>query len=252
MANRLFALASVTALAGAIVAVEGGCLGEPPIGLSDKGAGGGGSGDGGGTAGDGNGTAGIDGGTATDGSVPTDGAAAATCPSTAPIDATKFAYKPAATPSTACTAAEIEELITFVDTNKTATLADVKLSVTNTTCRACLVTLDTDATWGAIVEDAAGKVVLINSAGCIEAKSGKLECGVAYHRFERCLEEACVACPAGNDIARAACYKAAAKGACKSANVAITSDCDDALSTCDDLSTKYTFEGPAKALCAGL
>jgi len=250
MANRLFALASVTALAGAIVVVETGCLGDPPVAPSSKDAGGSGS-DGGGTAGHGDGAPALDGGTATDGGVPPDGAAAAKCPSTAPIDATKFAYKPAAAPSTSCTSAEIDDLATFVATYKTATHADAKFSVTNTTCRACLYTLDTDATWGPFVEDAAGKLVLVNTAACIEAKSGHLACGEAYHRFERCLEEACVGCSAPT-TQNSACYKAAAKGACKTANLAITSDCADALSTCADLATKYPFEAPARALCAGL
>jgi len=255
MVHRFFALASVTALAGGLVAPTAGCLGDPPIrpgATSDGGASPSGEGDAGEDAGD------------TDASVPSsDGSAAtATCPTTLPIDATKYAYKPAATPTTSCTAAEIDDLATFNAAYKTATHADAKFSVTNTTCKACLYTLHTDATWGPIVEDAAGKLVLVNSAGCVEAKSGKLECGVAYHRFERCLEEACVGCtkpdPGPNGPyppgypALDACYKAAAKGACKSANAAITSDCADAISSCADLSTKFTFEAPARALCAGL
>jgi len=251
MATKLLSLASVTALTGIVVIASGaGCSRNVFVSGNEGGTGtSGGLGnplgsDGGSSATDAK--APKDGSTTSDGSTPGD-----TCPSTLPIDQTQYAYKAAAKSPTACTVADINNLVTFVDGNPSATFAQVKASVTSATCKACLFTPDTGATWGAMLENAAGELVLINSGGCIEAKSNKFACGQAYHQFEQCLDEACVDCPDGDDSALSACYKAAAKGACKNANTAITSDCADAIDACSNLSTKYTFEAPAKALCAG-
>jgi len=254
MSKKIFALASITGLAGVVISTAGtGCTSEVVYVTVD----GGGAGNGLGSNVDAG--SGQDSGAADSSLVdarPSDAASDApvvsgTCPRTTPIDATKFSYKPAAAVPGACTATMIDSLIAFVDGNKTAKYADVKASVTNAACHACLFTLD-GATWGPLVENAKGELIHINSGGCIEVASGKLACGQAYHQFEQCLDEACAECPEGDDTALSACYKAAAKGACKAANTAITMDCADAISTCSDLSTKYTFEAPARALCVGL
>lgn len=237
MVKKLFALASMTALTGVVASVSSaGCSTTTTTTEEDSG-----------TSTDASTTtdAKKDTGTVT----PTD-SGPGTCPTTDAIDATQYQYKAANKQPGACTSAMIDALVAFVDGNKTAKYADVKNSVTDATCKACLFTVD--PTWGPLVENAKGELILINSGGCIEAASGKLECGKAYHQFEQCLDEACVDCPEGDDTALSACYKAAAKGACKAANSAITSDCADAISTCGDLSTKYTFEAPAKALCVGI
>jgi len=237
MVKKLFALASMTALTGVVASVSSaGCSTTTTTTEEDSG------------------TPTTEAG-ATDAKkdtnvTPTD-SGPGTCPTTDAIDQTQYQYKGAAIKTGDCTSADIDALVAYVDANKTAKYADVKNSVTSATCKACLFTVD-GATWGPLVENAKGELILINSGGCIEAASGKLECGKAYHQFEQCLDEACVDCPEGDDTALSACYKAAAKGACKAANTAITSDCADAISTCSDLSTKYTFEAPAKALCVGI
>lgn len=237
MVKKLFALASLTALTGAVASVSAAGCSSTPVTPEDEG-----------------GTPTTDAGpdVRKDQGVPdTNPPGTGTCPTTEAIDQTQYQYKGAAIKTGDCTSADIDALVAYVDANKTAKYADVKNSVTSATCKACLFTVD-GATWGPLVENAKGELILINSGGCIEAASGKLECGKAYHQFEQCLDEACVDCPEGDDTALSACFKAAAKGACKAANTAITSDCADAISTCSDLSTKYTFEAPAKALCVGI
>lgn len=239
MVKKLFALASMTALTGVVVSASSVGCSSTTVNASDDG--GGGTTDSGPVA---------DSGVKKDGSVTTD-SGPGTCPTTDAIDATQYGYKNANIQPGKCTNDMITALVTFVDNNKSAKYADVKAAVTDADCRACIFQAD-GATWGPLVENAKGELILINTGGCIEAASGKSECGKSYHQFEQCLDEACTDCPDGDQTALQNCFKAAAKGACKAANAAIGTECADAITTCGNLATKYTFEAPAKALCVGV
>lgn len=175
------------------------------------------------------------------------------CPTTDAIDATQYPYKAANKQPGACSTAMVDALVAYVDGNKPAKYADAKDSVTDATCKACLFTVDSvNATmWGPFVEDAKGALIVVNKAGCVDAVSGKVECGKAYHQLAQCLDEACLDCRE-DDTLLGACYDAAAKLPCKAASAAVPSDCAAAIDTCASLKTKYPFEASARALCVGL
>ncbi|MBX3227987.1 MAG: hypothetical protein KIT84_27820 [Labilithrix sp.] len=249
MTRKLFALASITALTGAVAtAGAAGCSSTEVVTIAAEG--------GAGPTGDG--------GKKNPGSVTPigdddDDEQTKTCLNEEPIDQTGFPYvksKQAAAKGT-CTAKELTDLGAYYkahvqDDDFTAT---TWASSVSESCAECIFTTTSEEQpaeeWGPILitDDAVSD---INRGGCIEVVSGKEECGRSYQQYQTCLLQACLkdcktqadftACRGDQKVLTTACADAAeaVKTACGASITSYESSCKG---------TTYTFEGPIKVLC---
>lgn len=81
--------------------------------------------------------------------------------------------------------------------------------IQNLDCVECLVTMNTDAAWGPVVQ-VGTKRQFYNLGGAAELGGASLACAKAVHALEACVFEACTCKPSST-----ACDKAARAGACK-------------------------------------
>jgi hypothetical protein len=247
--SKVFALGSVTALAGLVLASQG-CSSRVFVISNEGGAEGGSSGliGSGGTSDGGIVRPVKDGGAKDTGVLDPDPPPGGTCPTNDPIDATSLPWKSPRKLHGSCTQPQVDAFIASFDSSKD--LATAKASITSTTCRNCIFGPD-GATWPPLVETAAGEVAVINVGGCIAVASNNDKCGKAYQQWSDCRFEACADCADGT--AFSSCVAAASKTACKAAVDAVTPACgsatvvSDAETACHN--TKYIFEAPMRALC---
>jgi len=243
MVKKLFALASVTALAGLVSAVG-------VAGCSDT----------------------VDNVTPTpdaspDVKVKPDAAAAddddddvePSCMSTDPIDATTFPYAKALNAPGSCTAAEATKLAAYYKEAYDANAADKVLASewgaeVSEDCAKCVFTASDADTWGAmLVKD--DKLEAVNRGGCIEIQSGKEECGKAYQQVSDCRLEACITkCKTQDEFS--ACLQdgqAIFTGPCKESYDAMDTACGTSLQAYETAcqGKAWTFEGPIKVQCVG-
>ncbi|MBS2011488.1 MAG: hypothetical protein JST00_01140 [Deltaproteobacteria bacterium] len=182
----------------------------------------------------------------------TDSSTGGQCPVTTPIDATTFPWKPPAVTPGACSEADLNAFITYVA--KTDDPQKWKLGIANGTCASCVFGPD-GATWPPMVENAAGMLQLLNIGGCIAVASGIEACGRGYQQWRDCYIEACADC-IDDSATYNKCITAANKGACKKAFDDVILGCGsaqvagDAETACDG--NQYVFEGPIRAQCIGL
>ena len=138
--------------------------------------------------------------------VQTSGTSGGTCPDPTPIDQTQLPWKAPAKSVGACSAAELQALVTYVNNNSSATYAQWKSAgVNNPTCGACIFGLESATTWAPLLEDAAGQLVGLNVGGCIAIASANVNCGKAYQNWFDCRFEACADCPSGDTAALQKC-----------------------------------------------
>jgi hypothetical protein len=235
MFKKVFALASVSALAGLVSSIAAsGCSSTTSAGGEvEAGA-----------------DATIDARKSTEAGVEEE-AGPSTCPTTEEIDATTAPWSPPGVSPGACTEKEIADLVAFVDANKTAAYPLLKAQIKSASCAACLFVKD-GPKWGAFVEKDDGTFKRHNFGGCVAVTSGKESCGKAFSQFDDCANFACQDC--ADDATFNACRQTAAKGACKVAGQTFLAECGDttSLDACDKLTKSYTFEAAARALCVGL
>jgi hypothetical protein len=237
--KKLFALASVTALTGLMAAVAASGCSSTTIAASDPG-----------TVAE----AGKPDAKKPDADVPADDAAPGACGGTLAVDPTALAWKSPAKAIGACSGAELNALVTYVEANSSAKYADWKASVKNSACSKCIFGLESAATWAPLLEDAKGQLVELNVGGCIAIASANDKCGKAYQNWFDCGFEACTDCPSGDSAALSKCRTASNKagGGCKSYFDAVSTVCgDQAVNDAETACTgaKYVFEGPIKAQC---
>lgn len=169
------------------------------------------------------------------------------CPSTAPITPAdpRLAYKDPNAAKTDCSVADHEALVDYFAAadakGQTVTLSQVDtfLKGRGQECHDCVFTDAKAATWGPLpVAD--GQLVTINWGMCYALLSGRNEVGKAVQQWSDCLDLACVDCVDDRSTLQA-CYKKAANGACKDVGAqgqTVTASVDiDAL---DDACTKFT------------
>ncbi len=239
MVKKLFALASVTALSGLVVAVSAaGCTTttteEDPV---------------------------VEAGATETGTVtPKDAGKkdvevddTPACPPADEIDATKLPWKSPTKQPGACTQADLDALVAFVSTDTSGDTSKWKTSITDAECKACVFAVD-GATWAPLIENAKGQLAMLNVGGCFAIHSGNDACGKAYQNWFDCGFEACGECAGDDSAALNKCRQNANKTACKTAFEDVATVCGDdevvdAETACDGV--KYVFEGPIKAQCIG-
>jgi hypothetical protein len=174
-------------------------------------------------------------GTGTDSGTPVD--AGGTTGSCSPADVSGFtapAYHNAKTPTGACTQAYIDAFYTGClaagSTQATCAPFGSGADASHKACAACIVSADTAAQYGALVEHKG--TVSLNVAGCMEIKdpTGGLACAKSYQASEACTDAACAAnCPVTDDASfqlYQACVQQASSNGCKTYTTAAA--CADA------------------------
>ena len=226
MVNKLFALASVTALAGLVSAVGvAGCsetVVESPA-TTDSGT------DGGKTKGDA--------GPVTDDDDDTE---EPLCYSEDPVTGlSEVKYSPANVAAGACKTTVEKTINEFIDNNQQVSWDDLKAEVSTkegASCSACVFSKDSDAKWAPIVQADNGGAGL-NVGGCVELASGKEACGRAVYVWNLCLDAVCDKCT--DDADKKDCYQGAQGTSCKEASDALGTECgnnvNSYLTACNDL-----------------
>ncbi|MBX3206137.1 MAG: hypothetical protein KF764_13790 [Labilithrix sp.] len=238
MVKKLFALASVTALAGLVSAVGAAGCSETVVESNPTDAG------------------------TPDAKAKADVAPGdddddddSTCLSTDPIDATQFPYTKAVKSAGACTTAEAAALSAFFKT-KVDAKEDVLVSEwsqeVSATCRACVFSDGAGETWTPIiVKD--DKLDNVNRGGCIEILTGNEACGEAYQQVTECRLEAClIKCKTQEEFS--ACLQdsqAIFAGPCKDSVTKVVDVCGKALDAAETgcKGKDWTFDGPIKVQC---
>ena len=187
-----------------------------------------------------------------------------TCMADASIDATKFAYKKPGVTKGACTAKEADDIVAFF-TAKADKDEDIKVSEWETSvseaCAKCVFSDGTGETWTPIISKD-DRIETVDRGGCIEAAGGNEACGKAYQQVNECRLVACLPTSQGG---RGTCTtqgdfedcladsQGIFRGPCKDAFDAMTKSCGDDLDTYEDAcgGKTYTFEGPIKVMCGG-
>ena len=207
MVNKLFALASVTALAGLVSAVAvGGCsetVVENPV-TPDSGT------DGGKVKGD---AAPPDDDDDTDEPL---------CYKEDPVDVSEVPYKAGNVVPGACKSTIEKTIKDFIDNNKQGTWDDLKAEISSkesAACASCVFSKDTDAKWAPIVQVESG-AASINVGGCIGVVSKSDACGEAAFKWDLCLNAVCKDCEQGST-----CGQDAQGTACKAASEEFGKEC---------------------------
>lgn len=247
MVKKIFALASVSALAGMMSTVAGtGCsskdeggAAKPPVTTPDGGGG------------KDNGTkVGTDGG----GNEPDETEAPTTCIAKDPIDQTKFPYTKALKSPGACSEKDLDELAKFFKDKAGA--EDIKMSdwaaVVPEACAKCVFSDGKGDSWTPILTKD-DKLDDVNRGGCIEIVSGKQACGEAYQQATECRMTACLSnCKTQDEFYECLADNAAIfEGPCKNAYDAMDKECGDDIDAYEKAckGTTWTFEGPVKVQC---
>ncbi len=150
----------------------------------------------------------------------------------------------------ACTEGVFKVIDDLVAANKSASFADLKAAIVaeeSASCAECVFGDDGD-TWAPVVESA-GKVVAVNGGGCVGIVSEKVECGKAYYQWDLCLATACKDC-SGSDAT--ACVQEAQSTACKGASDALVGACGNEVNSFINACFKageITLKGPIREQC---
>lgn len=243
MVKKIFALAGVSALAGAFTAVSlAGCSDDSTSTTTTQ-------------------DSGVsDGSTKSDAKTPVgddeEEEPAGTCMTKDTIDATKYPYTTVGATAGACTAKEAADLSAFfkakVDANVDVKMSEWKASV-GASCGTCVFSDGSGSTWTPIITAADDTLDFVNRGGCMEIQSGKEACGAAYQRVTTCALDACLKeCTTQDEFdACRSDIQAIAKGPCKDAFTAFSTDCganagkfEEACGVGD-----WTFDGPILFQC---
>lgn len=162
------------------------------------------------------------------------------------IDAATLPWTPPTVAPGSCAPADLTALVAYLDAHPAALYPDIKASVTNLACAACIFGSEAAATWAPIVENEAGAMSRIDVGGCIGIAANDVECGRSYQQWYECELYVC----GGGDPA---CQQRARKCECKDLLDAVGVVCGTKVTNAETAcsSAKYTIEGPIKAQCIG-
>lgn len=184
------------------------------------------------------------------------------CAGKDPIDATQYPYASALKSAGACTTDDLTNLSAYFKTKLDAD-EDVLVSQwskeVSDTCSACVFGGTDAAEWAPLlVKD--DKLDGVNRGGCVEVVSGKPACGKAYQQVTECRLNACLPTSQGGvgtcktQEEFEACLDDAEgifTGPCKDSFDALIKECGNNLGAYEDAckGVAYTFEGPIKVQC---
>lgn len=237
MVKKAFALASITALTGMVIAIAAaGCTSNDDV------------------------TPVEDGGSKPDVREPPppeddddDDGGDGKCYDEKPLDVSGVKYQPPRIQPGACTENVLGVIDDLVATKQDATFDELKAAIVakeSTACAECVFGEDGD-TWAPIVQKD-GKVIAVNGGGCVDLVSEKVDCGKAYYQWDLCLNTKCSKCT-GSEAS--SCFKEAQSTACEAASAALVAACggnevevNKHLSACFK-SGEVTVKGPIREQC---
>ncbi len=215
MVRKLWALASVSALAGLMSAVGAAGCSETTVqqGPSDDG------GTDAKTKADAKGRVGDD-----------EEPAVESCYKDDPIDVSTSPYKPARVQPGSCTAAVFDVIKDALAAGGGQTtfsaLKDAISAEESAKCAECVFAEDGDE-WAPIVTSGE-TIVAQNFGGCFEMLTGKASCGKAVQQWNGCLTKACEKC---EDAERKTCPQDVQKTACKDSTDELIKECGANINT---------------------
>ena len=248
MFNKIFALASVSALAGLVSAAAAAGCSSNEQGKAAAGATPGTGADGGDKEGErpprGN-SSGSSGGRSDE-----------ACMETRSIDMNRVPYARAKKVANACTNKEADDLATFfrnkAQNGQDISIAEWAKSVSDG-CASCVFSDGTGSEWSPILTKG-DKLDDVNRGGCVEIQSGKEACGRAYQHVAECRLEACSnTCDTADGFTE--CLQDVQgifSGPCKGAYDALEQNCGKDTLAGYEAACKgnaFTFEGPVRAQC---
>jgi hypothetical protein len=208
MIRKLFALASVSALAGLVSAMGAAGCAETTVqpGPSDD--------------------AGTDAKTKADARAPVgddEEPVVEQCYKDDAIDVSTYPYKPARVQAGSCTPAVFDVIKDVLEAGGgSASLSEVRDAIAtkeSATCVECVFAEDDD-TWAPFVTS--GETTVHNIGGCFEMLSGKASCGKAVQQWNKCLGKACEKCEGAEGKE---CTQAVQTTACKDSTDNILKEC---------------------------
>jgi len=110
-------------------------------------------------------------------------------------------------------------------------------------CAECAFGKEADAEWAPLVEATSGQGFIQNGGGCVAAVSGNNDCGAAYFEWDLCLNFACTDCE-GSDAQ--SCASAVQSTACKDQTEQLGKACGENV---NNYLKACNFTGWIKAQC---
>ncbi len=169
-----------------------------------------------------------------------------------PFDATAVPYKKARVIPGACSENVTKVLDPFFS-SKDVNLDQVQRALQtkeSMDCSNCVFGSDGDS-WGPFA--ISGDRLIINIGGCIEVVSGSEACGRAFHQLDGCLSSVCKGCTSED---RSLCQQHVEGTACNDASQALVTACGGQVNLSSYIrecikSVKYDIYGPILKLCVG-
>lgn len=170
------------------------------------------------------------------------------------IDATKYPYTKAVKSAGACSTKDLDELAKYFKDKAGA--EDIKMSewaaVVEPACAKCVFSDGTGAEWTPILTKD-DKLDDVNRGGCMEIVSGKAACGEAYQQATQCRMNACLTdCATQDEFYK--CLEdnqAIFSGPCRGAYDALDKECGADIDKYEEAckGETWTFEGPVRVQC---
>jgi len=185
---------------------------------------------------------------------------AESCASKEPIDTTNIPYAKASTSPGACGSDEMAALVKYYGEHdmNTISVADWAATV-SATCAACAFTPSDAEAWGPLLVEG-DTLVGVNRGGCVELASKKEACGRAYEQTISCLVLSCPTPARGGTCSTSSEFdecrnEVFSTGPCAAAYAEVNQECGSDLQAyeraCRPAGAKYDIEGPLAAHCGG-
>lgn len=168
------------------------------------------------------------------------------------LDVSGERYQPPRVQPGACTE-NVLQVIDELAAKQGATFDELKAAIVakeSATCAECVFGEDGD-TWAPVIEKD-GKAIAVNGGGCVGLVSEKADCGKAYYHWDLCVNVTCSQCT-GTEAS--SCVQEAQSTACESATAALVAACGGTevevnkhLSACFKPG-EVTVKGPIREQC---
>jgi len=167
-----------------------------------------------------------------------EGDADTTCPSSKPFDRATAVYAAAAALELKCTAGELSAFSASIEAQSP------DFDLISEDCKTCLTRPNS------AINTKSG---LINQAGCVELQTESKECGEATKWIFACLDTACKGCAKDDEQARSQCFENSQQTVCKAELDNLNSACPgglqaanvalEACSSLDGIFRSFCFDG---------
>lgn len=146
-----------------------------------------------------------------------------------PINATTFPYREPNLMPGACTAADVANVVKFINDNENPTFVALRTELGTakytSTCLSCVFGPITAEKWTPILvgQTSEGEEgFLLHGSGCVGLRSGRAGCGQAHSQWGDCIDQACTEC---SEDQQSDCSQVVQSGACSDATDKLVEAC---------------------------